>query len=61
MESWFPNGEVDTLRLLGVDTSETFGENDSVKFDSIPETVVDRDHLANWSGRATAFATDEPD
>ena len=59
MEVRFPNGEIDTLRLLGVDTPETFGENDPAEFEGISETAAGRDHLAEWGERATAFATDE--
>ena len=58
MEIRFPNGEIDTLRLLGVDTPETFGENDPAEFEGIPENAAGRDHLAEWGERATAFATD---
>ena len=61
MEVRFPNGEVDTLRLLGVDTPETFGQNDPAEFEGIPESTAGRDHLANWGDRATEFATDELD
>ena len=61
MEVRFPNGEVDTLRLLGVDTPETFEQNDPAEFDDIPESTAGRDHLANWGERATEFATDELD
>jgi micrococcal nuclease len=61
MEVRFPNGEVDTLRLLGVDTPETFGQNDPAEFEGIPENTAGRDHLANRGDRATAFATDELD
>ena len=58
MEVRFSNGEIDTLRLLGVDTPGTFGENDPAEFEGIPENAAGRDHLAEWGGRATAFATD---
>jgi micrococcal nuclease len=61
MEVRFPNGEVDTLRLLGVDTPETFGQSDPAEFEDIPESTAGRDHLANWGERATEFATDELD
>ena len=61
MEVKFPNGETDTLRLLGVDTSETYGQNDPAEFEGIPENTAGRDHLANWGDRATAFATAELD
>ena len=59
MEVRFSNGEIDTLRLLGVDTPETFGENDPAEFEGISETAAGRDHLAEWGERATAFVTDE--
>jgi micrococcal nuclease len=61
MEVRFPNGEIDTLRLLGVDTPETSGQNDPAEFEGIPETTAGRDHLATWGDRATVFATDELD
>jgi len=61
MEVRFPNGEIDTLRLLGVDMPEAFGQNDPAEFEGIPETTAGRDHLANWGDRATEFATDELD
>ena len=61
MEVRFPNGEVDTIRLLGVDTPETYGQNDPAEFDGIPDTTAGHDHLANWGDRATAVATDELD
>ena len=61
MEVRFPNGEVDTLRLLGVYTPETFGQNDPAEFEGIPESTAGRDHLANWGDQATEFATDELD
>jgi micrococcal nuclease len=59
MEVRFPNGEIDTLRLLGVDTPETYGQNDPAEFEGIPENAAGRDHLANWGERASAFSTDE--
>ena len=59
MEVRFPNGEIDTLRLLGVDTPETFGKNDPAEFEGIPETAAGRDHFAEWGERATAFATEQ--
>ena len=61
MEVRFPNGEVDTLRLLGVDTPETYGSNDPAEFEGIPNSVAGEDHLANWGDRASSFATDELD
>lgn len=60
VEARFPNGETETLRLLGVDTPETtLGRVSPGEFEGIPETTAGRDHLFNWGERATAFATDE--
>ena len=61
MEVRFPDGEVDTPRLLGVYTPETFGQNDPAEFEGIPGSTAGRDHLANWGDQATEFATDELD
>lgn len=60
MEARFPNGEIDTLRLLGVDTPETtLSRNDPTEFDGIPDTAGGRDHLLTWGERATVFAATE--
>lgn len=59
MEVRFPNGEVDTVRLLGVDTPEVTGENDPDEFEGVPDTTAGNDWLAEWGDRASAFATDE--
>jgi micrococcal nuclease len=60
MEVEFPNGEVDTVRLLGVDTPETSAESTSpAEFEGIPETDAGRTHLATWGGEASAFAESE--
>ena len=60
VEARFPNGEVDTLRLLGVDTPETSYDHVSPdEFEGIPDTTAGRDHLYDWGERATAFATEE--
>ena len=60
IEARFPNGETDTLRLLGVDTPETTLSRVSPdEFERIPDTTAGRDHLYNWGERATEFATNE--
>lgn len=60
VEARFPNREIDTLRLLGVDTPETtLSRVSPEEFEGIPDTTAGRDHLFNWGERATAFATDE--
>ncbi|RBI60392.1 nuclease [halophilic archaeon] len=62
MEVRFPNGEIDTVRLLGVDTPETsLSRVTPDEFEGIPETPAGRDHLFNWGERASQFATDELD
>lgn len=58
MEARFPDGTVDTLRLLGVDTPETtYSRISPSEFEGIPDTTAGRDHLYNWGERATQFAT----
>lgn len=59
MEVQFPNGEVDTVRLLGIDTPETYGQNDPDEFEGIPDDTAGADWLAEWGDRATAVATEE--
>ncbi|MGM0397581.1 MAG: thermonuclease family protein [Halobacteriota archaeon] len=60
VEARFPNGETDTLRLLGVDTPETAHDRVSPgEYEEIPDTVEGRDHLFEWGERASAFATEE--
>jgi micrococcal nuclease len=60
MEVEFPNGEVDTVRLLGVDTPETSAESTSPgEFEGIPETEAGRAHLRAWGAEASAFAESE--
>ena len=60
VEAQFPNGETDTLRLLGVDTPETtLSRVTPGEFEGIPDTTAGRDHLFNWGERATAYASDE--
>jgi micrococcal nuclease len=57
VEARFPNGETDTLRLLGVDTPETSYQSVSPdEFEGIPETTEGRDHLYNWGENAAEFA-----
>ncbi|TKX70966.1 thermonuclease family protein [Halorubrum sp. GN11GM_10-3_MGM] len=60
MEIEFPNGEVDTVRLLGVDTPETSaGSTSPAEFEGIPETDAGRAHLRAWGIEASAFAESE--
>lgn len=58
VEARFPDGSIDTLRLLGVDTPETtYSRISPNEFEGIPDTTAGRDHLYNWAVRATEFAT----
>jgi endonuclease YncB( thermonuclease family) len=60
VEARFPNGDIDTLRLLGVDTPETtLSRVSPEEFEGIPDTTAGRDHLFNWGEFATAFAKDK--
>lgn len=59
VEARFPNGEIDTLRLLGVDTPETtYSRVSPEEFGGIPDTTAGRDHLFNWGEKATGFTSD---
>lgn len=60
VEATFPNGETDTLRLLGVDTPETtLSRVSPEEFEGIPDTTAGRDHLYNWGEMATEYAETE--
>ncbi len=60
MEVRFADGTVETVRLLGVDTPETtVTQVRPGEWESIPDTEEGRDWLANWAGRATAYARTE--
>jgi micrococcal nuclease len=54
----FADGSEDTVRLLGVDTPETYADNSPGEFEGVPETDAGRACLADWGERATAFAED---
>ena len=58
VEVRFASGEVDTIRLLGVDTPETFGETTPAEF-GLPDTAAARDWLSEWGERASAYAQRE--
>jgi micrococcal nuclease len=54
----FADGSEDRVRLLGVDTPEVHGDNSPGEFEGVPDTEAGRTCLADWGGRATAFAED---
>jgi micrococcal nuclease len=55
----FPNGEIDTVRLLGVDTPETvYSSVNPSEYEGFQDSTEARDHLYNWGEQATAFAVD---
>ncbi len=53
----YRNGTKDTVRLLGVDTPETSGENDPAEFEGIPETAAGRACLGEAGHDATSAMT----
>lgn len=60
VEVEFENGEIDTVRLLGVDTPETaLGNVDPSEYEGIPNTTAGRDHLYNWGQQASDYATEQ--
>ena len=59
VEVRFKDGEIDTVRLLGVDTPETtLSRVDPPEYEGIPDNTAGRDHLFNWGERASDYATD---
>jgi micrococcal nuclease len=54
----YANGSRDTVRLLGVDTPETRGENDPGEFEGVPDTEVGRSCLREYGDAATAYAVE---
>lgn len=59
IEAKFPNGDTDTVRLLGVDTPEpNLGRLNPDEYEGIPDTAAGRDHLFTWGVRATSYTTD---
>ncbi|WP_424016902.1 lamin tail domain-containing protein [Halorientalis pallida] len=53
----YRNGTQDTVRLLGVDTPETSGENDPAEFEGVPETAAGRSCLGEAGHDATRAMT----
>jgi len=59
IEVAFPNGETDTVRLLGVDAPETSRESVTPdEFEGIPDTSAGRDHLHAWGQNAARYAAE---
>lgn len=59
IEVRYRDGETDTVRLLGVDTPEVFGDVNPDEFDGVPDSEAGREHLREWATRASAFAREE--
>ena len=59
VEARFPNGEIDTLRLLGVDTPETSLGRVTPGEYGFADSPGARDHLFTWGQRASEFARNE--
>lgn len=53
-----PDGNTETIRLLGVDTPEVNGQNEPSEFEGIPDNENGEEHLARWGERASNYATD---
>jgi micrococcal nuclease len=59
MDVRLPNGSVETVRLLGVDTPETSVTQVSPdEWEGVPDTTDGRDWLANWGDDASQYAED---
>ncbi len=55
----YSNGTTDTVRLLGVDTPEIYGENDPTEFEGVPDTEAGEQCLAEAGDAASAYMKDE--
>lgn len=51
----YENGTTDTVRLLGVDTPETYGENTPDEWEGVPDTQAGKDCLRSEGEDAKAF------
>ncbi|WP_436931493.1 lamin tail domain-containing protein [Halosimplex halobium] len=56
MDVEMPDGSTETIRLLGVDTPETFGDVSPDEWEGIPDSYDGRDWLSNWGDNATEYA-----
>lgn len=54
----YQNGTTDTVRLLGVDSPETYGETTPDEFEGVPDTAAGRECLSTWGERAKTYATE---
>ncbi|WP_090615420.1 thermonuclease family protein [Natrinema salaciae] len=55
----YQNGSSDTVRLLGVDTPETYGSVSPGEFEGVPDTQAGRECLQAAGENASAYATDQ--
>lgn len=55
LEVRMPDGELETVRLLGVDTPETYADNDPAEFEGVPDSRAGRACLRAAGENATAF------
>jgi micrococcal nuclease len=54
----YSNGSTDTVRLLGVDTPEVYGENDPTEYEGVPNTEAGKQCLHDAGENASAYAKD---
>ncbi|UPM45315.1 lamin tail domain-containing protein [Halocatena salina] len=54
----YANGTTDTVRLLGIDTPEIYGENDPTEFEGVPDTSAGEQCLADAGDAASAYTKD---
>lgn len=55
----YENGSLDTVRLLGVDTPETYSENTPDEFEGVPDNDAGADCLRQWGEDATDHVQSE--
>lgn len=59
MDVEFANGTTERVRLLGVDTPETYTAVSPDEWEGVPDTPAGRECLRYWGDRASQYATEE--
>jgi micrococcal nuclease len=59
MDVRFPDGEVERVRLLGVDTPEVHTATDPAEWEGVPETDSGWEWLRDWGHKSSEFARTE--
>lgn len=59
MKLRMPDGETEEIRLLGIDTPETYADNQPWEFEGVPNTEEGIECLKEWGEKATSYAKEQ--